>query len=1109
MSQRKQPVSKKNKSAPKRTRPLQLEPLEARMMNAIDAIEVGLEAFTSSKLREETPTDVPAQYGVFLADSLGNGNSAPRILQPVSFLRGSVIQGNTAYASVFGADNGGEQRLTYRWSVVRAPAGANVSFSVNQSNAAKFTTIRFDRAGEYDIMASAVDSGGLTASSTSRLTVRQELTSLRVESQDGQIVNPAMGVSTSQVDPAFRVQGIDQFGHAMAQTPPVVWTLRSGPATANVSQSVQGPFTRFAFSHPATYSLQANVGNRVVSFAVQNAPSSARVDLIQASGSSIPNGATIDVSSDRALVSVRAFNAQGVAIATPANMVWSLVSGPSGGTMRTTAQGSLATIVFNKVGTYSLSLQVNGVTRRFQVRVNPVVSSLAVSPNTLSLQAGQTQQMVVSRLDQFGQTMSSTSPIQWVATQGTISSTGLFTAGQTPGIGFVTAAIGSIRSTVRISVVAAPSVLTMMQLRDTAGTALNDGATITTGGKQVRVEVRITDPAGRVITPNPSTTMTVQSAPSGGQATLAMNGSIAILDFTRTGNYEVSLTSGSMSRKLRIAVSATLTSLQITPNAISLQAGQSRQFTAVGIDQFGQTMASIPPTTWSSTGGSISAAGMYSAGSTAGSGSVKAQIGSVSATATITIIASSSPFQNAAIAQLVQTYYVDQQIDRTEMMAILRSVGSDSIVDTAELSDLRTLVNSTQYVMPAHVRGLARNTVFDNPANLRFQGQVAGNLTANASSSLLNKLIDKWFLGVDLPALAGHARGYAHAMGSLFQVNPTLENAKQGMIGDCYFIAALGSIASRNPQAIREMFDDNGDGTFTVRFFGRNSSGASTADYVTVDRRLPTYSGSILAYAGIGLSASQASSVLWIGLAEKAYAQWNETGRAGRDGTNSYRGIEGGWMSNVNFQVLGYHSSNHSFATSSQQTLINALDQGFAVTTGTKTSVPSGLVASHAYSITGFQRATGKFTLHNPWGFMHPSPLTWAELQANFSMFTTTDPRGSGGEVASSGFRSESLAMASPSIGNSIAIAHAVNASELPSITGLAGLDRVAANHSPLGSIITVDSLETWDPIAFAASIQDSMEQAGEDLTETSDLVGERISRDLALADLYLRQSLA
>ena len=331
------------------------------------------------------------------------------------------------------------------------------------------------------------------------------------------------------------------------------------------------------------------------------------------------------------------------------------------------------------------------------------------------------------------------------------------------------------------------------------------------------------------------------------------------------------------------------------------------------------------------------------------------------------------------------------------MIQILRSAGSDGTVDSTELVDLRYIVSSNStFAMPSHVRELARDVVNSNAANQTFKGQAAGNLAAGSSSTLLNNLVDKWFLGADEPILTTSSLSYQTVVGSLFNTTPSRADAKQGMLGDCYFIAALASIADKNADAVRNLFIDNGDETYTIRFYGSSASGSRTADYVTVNRRLPAYSNGALSYSSYGMSILSAATPLWIAFAEKAYAQWNETGQAGRDGTNRYAAIEGGWMANVNAQVLGYNSSNYAFASSSKQTLVDALNSIKSVTLGTMQNASAGgLVGSHAYSITGYNATTDTFSLHNPWGVSHPTPLSWSQLQSNCSYFVVADPVGS------------------------------------------------------------------------------------------------------------------
>ena len=178
-----------------------------------------------------------------------------------------------------------------------------------------------------------------------------------------------------------------------------------------------------------------------------------------------------------------------------------------------------------------------------------------------------------------------------------------------------------------------------------------------------------------------------------------------------------------------------------------------------------------------------------------------------------------------------------------------------------------------------------------------------GNLFAGSSDTQMENLIGKWFLGTARP-VTGYT--YQYASGSLFQNGLSANDIDQGALGTCYYLATLASIAQEKPDYIKNMFTDNGDNTFTVRFY-RNG----VADYVTVDRYLPTNLSGRAAYAGWGGSSyTSTTNELWVALAEKAYAQLAESGWSrSSTSTNSYAAIEGGWMGAVISQVAGLGSS--------------------------------------------------------------------------------------------------------------------------------------------------------------------------------------------------------
>jgi hypothetical protein len=344
---------------------------------------------------------------------------------------------------------------------------------------------------------------------------------------------------------------------------------------------------------------------------------------------------------------------------------------------------------------------------------------------------------------------------------------------------------------------------------------------------------------------------------------------------------------------------------------------------------------------------------------------------------------------NPYLSSLVASVTSDGSINRGDMIQILRTAGNnDGVIDATELNDLKyILANASSFQLPGYVQVLTGNIVYGNVANAHYQGQTMGNLAAGSTASQMNNLIDKWFYGSDHPETS---YAYRYFAGSLFVGGPAYNDSNQGYLGDCYFIASLDAIAKSSPSAIQNMFIDNGDNTWTIRYYYNG-----VADYVTVDRYLPS-SYNYAIFADVRGLYTNSGNELWMALAEKAYAQWNETGKEGRDGTNSYASIEGGWMQTVCQQVLGTPSQVcWGFLESDKQKLINALAANQAVTCGTYTNAGNGLVGNHAYMISSYNSGTGKFQLYNPWGSYQPGPLTYAQLRTNVQCFVVASTSGS------------------------------------------------------------------------------------------------------------------
>ena len=489
----------------------------------------------------------------------------------------------------------------------------------------------------------------------------------------------------------------------------------------------------------------------------------------------------------------------------------------------------------------------------------------------------------------------------------------------------------------------------------------------------------------------------------------SVNGSNAAqrttVTFLAAGTYKFTATitdtsNLSVTSSVTVTVSQTLTSITVTPGNTSVIVGGTQQYSASALDQFGRVMAVQPAFTWTATAGTIGSGGLLTAPATAGSATIRAASRTVQGSAAVTYTTSDFlGLKDPALAALAQSLDAGGSITRMDMIEMLDSVAAKGSVSATDFADLQRIVADAAVLnMPGYVRVLAGNVVDGNAANADYQGQALGNLAAGSSAAKLTDLIDTWFYGTDLPAIdanvpPGQTYTYRLASGSLFNGTPSNANEFQGQLGDCYFISALGMTADASPAAVEDMFLDNGDGTWTVRFYDNG-----VADYVTVNRMLPTASAGYLVYADYGSMVNNSANTLWIPLAEKAYAQWNATGNEGRNGTNTYSGIQGGDPANVFSQVLGRGAG--SYLLSNQQTMINALTSGMAVTICTDVSSLSsdalsyGLYGCHAYGVMGYNSKSQTFTLYNPWGFDQPGQLTWAELQATCQVFEVANASG-------------------------------------------------------------------------------------------------------------------
>ena len=219
---------------------------------------------------------------------------------------------------------------------------------------------------------------------------------------------------------------------------------------------------------------------------------------------------------------------------------------------------------------------------------------------------------------------------------------------------------------------------------------------------------------------------------------------------------------------------------------------------------------------------------------------------------------------------------------------------------------------------------------------------------------------------IDHPAAAA---SYTAVNGTLFGANgPQYTDVQQGDVGDCWLMSSLAAVAARKPSDITSMFTSAGtaveNGTtvnlYQVRFY--NTSG--TAEYVTVDTELP---------AGGTYYDLATTGVLWVALAEKAYAQANGLGYvttqyAGQDSYNALNGGESAWA----LQALT--NQPQTVNTASPTDVATAWNNGQIICLGSSAAANDNLIVgdstgTHAYAVVGYNASSSTpFELYNPWG---------------------------------------------------------------------------------------------------------------------------------------------
>lgn len=217
----------------------------------------------------------------------------------------------------------------------------------------------------------------------------------------------------------------------------------------------------------------------------------------------------------------------------------------------------------------------------------------------------------------------------------------------------------------------------------------------------------------------------------------------------------------------------------------------------------------------------------------------------------------------------------------------------------------------------------------------------------------------------------------------------------QGTIGNCYFGAALSTLAHSNPEAIRKMIRDNNDGSYTVTFPGDPKH--------PVKVNAPTE-------AELGLFNGGDKYGTWAGVMERAYGKYRlETDRRPElfESRRTYaEGGDGGGSSEQVLRLLtGKEQVHHEMNKTSAADVVKELDAAIRAKRtvvvsslskeGELNTTPDGYQRDHAYSVIGFERNgddDGVVIMRNPHGrgensTMGTFKISVAQFKKNFRDF--------------------------------------------------------------------------------------------------------------------------
>ncbi|GAC1486270.1 MAG: hypothetical protein NVS1B5_08600 [Gemmatimonadaceae bacterium] len=270
-----------------------------------------------------------------------------------------------------------------------------------------------------------------------------------------------------------------------------------------------------------------------------------------------------------------------------------------------------------------------------------VTASLTISPTTATLAPGGTQQFTVVAKNSAGDVLAIPNPT-WAVTAGggTITSSGLYTAGTTAGTFTVSVTCNAVTATASVIVTPGP-LATITVTPNPATLPISTTQQFTAVGKDANGNVVAITPVWSVVNPVAGTINSSSGLFTSGTTAGTYPNTVVATSGTISGNATVIVTAGPL---------ATIT---VTPNPATLPINTTQQFTAVGKDANGNVVPITPVWSVTNGGGTINAgSGLFTAGGATGTfnNTVRATSGTIFGTATVIVTSPPAPIVNLGTA---------------------------------------------------------------------------------------------------------------------------------------------------------------------------------------------------------------------------------------------------------------------------------------------------------------------------------------------------------------------------------------------------------------------------------------------------------------------------